>query len=89
MYSPRIMYELDGENHEFVSGWSSSSPDYQVGDSIKVLVSPEQGREAMASLLELYGIPVFAVLILLMVALITFILQHGDEILQILHPQLR
>ena len=56
-YAPVIRYsDLEGKNHEFVSGASSNPPSYQIGESVEILYlksNPE--RVEVKSFFSLWG----------------------------------
>ena len=88
-YAPRVAYRINGKQREFVSKWSSNPPSFAVGDRVTVLVSSNRAHEAVASAIGLYGVPIFATAALIALAFAAIVLQNGDRILRILHPQLR
>jgi hypothetical protein len=87
-YAPKVAYEQDGVPREFVSSSASSPPSYQVGDKVRIVAKPDEGREAIASLGYLYGFPIFGTTIGLAVSISLLLVANGEKVLRWLHPNL-
>lgn len=89
-YAPRVTYQLDNQLHEFVSMIASTyPPQFEVGESVKVLVSRDREQEAIGSFFQLYGLPMILFLGGLVLAVEMAIIQAGDQLLYFLHPKLK
>ena len=87
-FKPKVVYEIDGETREFTSSWSANFTGFRVGETIKVFVSRNRKLTVIAAYMELYGIPIFSIVLFLFLRLGGFIYQYSDAIFYFLHPQL-
>ncbi len=88
-YSPQVVYEIDGERLEFTSRLTIDTPEFKVGERVKVIVS--QDRKHVATVIDLaerYIFPIVIVLCLLICQVLSLIYQHQEMIFSLLHPQL-
>lgn len=88
-YAPRVTYELDDQLHEFIPLIASGSPDFKVGEHVKVAVSQDLEREAIGSFMQLYGLPSILFFVGLIFAAEIAVFQVGEKLFYLLHPQLK
>lgn len=88
-YSPRVRYSTEGGEREFVSKHGSGSPNFKVGDTVRVAVNPAKDKAGIATFGELYGFPIFGLSIGTAVAFATLVMMNGGLVLRMLHPNLR
>lgn len=87
-YSPRVRYEFNGQEQEFVSSQSSSSPDFKVGEAVRVATNPEKNQQCIATFGELYGFSLVATLVGFSISAAALCFISGDKLLRFLHPHL-
>lgn len=87
-YKPKVVYEIDGEIQGFTSSWAANFIGLRVGETVKVLVSRNRKLTAIASYMELYGLPIFSIVLFLFLRLGSVIYQYSEVIFHFLHPQL-
>ena len=87
-YAPRVRYKVDGEEREFVSSQSSSSPDFKVGENVQVATNLKRGHECIATFGELYGFSLVASLLGFSMLAATLCFMNGTRLLRLLHPNL-
>lgn len=87
-YAPRVTYRINGEDRDFVSSQSSNSPDFAVGDPVRVAVNLEKGEESIATFGELYGFSIVGTFLGAALALAVMIIMNGDKVLRFIHPNL-
>ncbi|BDM77158.1 hypothetical protein AM10699_00320 [Acaryochloris marina MBIC10699] len=87
-FKPKVVYEIDGETREFTSSWSANFTGFRVGETVKVFVSRNRKLTVIAAYMELYGVPIFSIVLFLFLRLGGFIYQYSDAIFYFLHPQL-
>ena len=87
-YSPRVRYQVDGEDRDFVSSQSSSSPDFKVGEEVPVACNLKRSKECIATFGELYGFSLGASLFGLAMLLAVLCFMNGDRLLRLIHPNL-
>lgn len=88
-YSPQVVYEIDGERLEFTSRLTIDTPEFKVGERVKVIVSQDRKRVAtVIDLAERYIMPILMVSCLLLIQGLSIIYQHQERIISLLHPQL-
>ncbi|WP_029315686.1 DUF3592 domain-containing protein [Acaryochloris sp. CCMEE 5410] len=88
-YSSQVVYEIDGERLEFISRSSTDTPEYRVGERVKVFVSQDRKRIAtVTDLAKRYIMPILMVVCLLLIQGLSIIYQHQKMIISLLHPQL-
>lgn len=88
-YAPRVAYELDEQVHQFVPLMSASLPEFEVGEFVKVVISSNREREAIGSFWQLYVVSICLFLIGLVLAVPMVVIQAGDKLLYVFHPNLR
>jgi hypothetical protein len=47
MYAPVFEYQFNGQTYQYTSSTSSSSPEYDVGEEVEVLVDPKNPNEVL------------------------------------------
>lgn len=88
-YSPQVVYEIDGERLEFTSRLTIDTPEFKVGERVKVIVSLDRKHVAtVIDLAERYIMPILMVACLLLIQGLSIIYQHQERIVSLLHPQL-
>lgn len=88
MYAPKVVCEIDGESRELTSILKTNVHGFRIGESIKVVVSRDRKRTAIATYIELYGIPIAILVLLFFIRIGSFIFQHEKTIFYFLHPRL-
>lgn len=88
-YRPQVVYEIDGECLEFTSRLTIDTPEFKVGERVKVIVSLDRKHVAtVIDLAERYIMPILMVVCLLFIQGLSIIYQHQEMIVSLLHPQL-
>ncbi|WP_366525011.1 DUF3592 domain-containing protein [Acaryochloris sp. IP29b_bin.137] len=88
-YRPQVVYEINGERLEFTSRLKTDTPEFGVGERVKVIVSRD--REYVATVIDLaerYILPIMIVVVLLVCQVLSLIYQHQEMIFSLIHPQL-
>lgn len=88
MYAPKVVYEIDDESQELTSSLKTNFLRFRVGESIKVVVSRDRKHAAIATYIELYGIPIAILVLLMLLRIGSFIFQYEETIFYFLHPRL-
>ncbi|MEP2776519.1 MAG: DUF3592 domain-containing protein [Luteolibacter sp.] len=87
-FAPRVSYQIDGQDRDFVSSQSSNPPDFKIGEKVRVATNLQRDKESIATFGELYGFSVGATFIGLAMAGTVVALMNGDKLLRVFHPHL-
>ena len=87
-YIPKISYEINHSSLEFTPFFSMNRRNFQVGETVKVVVNPSLKQRSLASFRALYGLPILITITIATLDYLFVILFNGNQILHILHPYL-
>lgn len=88
-FVPRVTYKLDNQFHEFVPLLASGSPEFEIGEQVKVVVSRDREREVIGSFAQLYLVPTILFCLGVVLAVEIAVFQVGEKLFYLLHPQLK